>query len=471
MPVTPRDAALGLHRFGFGPRPNTVAAVASDPCGALVADIEGAGGTSIADQELLSTSAAMRVVYESDAQYYAREKIARLAGLCAEQSSFVGEADDGARLLHLLGQPDPHSVRHDIHLNEAKARFDAAVTAEIGFAERWVWFWSNHFCVHTDLPISVGAYEREAIRPHVLGSFADLLLAVVSHPAMLLYLDNVQSVGPTSVGGINGGYGLNENLAREILELHTLGVRSGYSQADVTSLANVLTGWTIVPIESSPEHGGVFVFHRLMHEPRAQIVIDKAYADKGVEQGRSVLADLARHPATAKHIGTKLAKHFISDAPPPTVIDRLARCFQETDGNLKELAKCLVTAPEAWAPDQTKIKKPSEWLVAILRATGVEEDIRRIVGSLIILGEPLWRPPAPNGFADDNGEWRDGMPHRLDVANDFALRHAAFLDPGLVADRALGALLLPCTRRAIETAESKAEALITLLMAPEFQKR
>ena len=194
--------------------------------------------------------------------------------------------------------------------NEAKVRFDAAVDAQIGFAERLVWFWSNHFCISADKIGSVaGAYEREAIRPHVLGRFADMLTAVESHPAMLFYLDNVESMGANSVAGINRDKGLNENLAREILELHTLGVRSGYSQADVTSFANVLTGWTWIG-SGEPTHGGEFVFVKRLHEPGEQAVLGKRYADTGVEQGRAVLADLARHPATAEHIATKTRAPF-----------------------------------------------------------------------------------------------------------------------------------------------------------------
>ena len=209
-----------------------------------------------------------------------------------------------------------------------------------------MWFWSNHFCVNTDDTVMAGAYEREAIRPHVLGRFVDMLLAAEGHPAMLLYLDNTLSMGPNSVAGINRTRGLNENLAREILELHTLGVRTGYTQEDVTSFAKVITGWTILPTDTNPEHGGEFVFHHRLHEPGPQTVIGKAYRDTGVEQGRAVLADLARHPATAKHIATKLARHFVADDPPPALVATLEQRFNETDGDLKEVSKALVTAPE-----------------------------------------------------------------------------------------------------------------------------
>src|SRR5262249_27905374 len=197
-------------------------------------------------------------------------------------------------------QPAGPTIERQMFLAEVKARLDAASVAEIGFAERLVWFWSNHFCVSTDtVPNMVGGYEREAIRPHILGRFVDMLLAVEGHPAMLVYLNNSVSIGPHSVAGINRTRGLNENLAPEILELHTLGVRSGYTQDDVTRFACVLTGWTVVPPNDNPEHGAEFIFNPRLHEPGPQRVIDKTYADTGVAQGRAVLADLARHPAVA----------------------------------------------------------------------------------------------------------------------------------------------------------------------------
>ena len=209
------------------------------------------------------------------------------------------------------------SVPQLIYLKEAEARFYAALDARIGLNERLVWFWSNHFCVSADKGDPVrslcGAFEREAICPHVLGKFSDMLLAVETHPAMLLYLDNVHSIGSQSPAGMRQRKGLNENLAREILELHTLGVRSVYDQSDVTGFANVITGWTIRPFRQDPDRGGEFVFNPSMHEPGARRIIGQTYTETGFEQGRDVLQDIAVHPTTANHIATKLAKHFVAD--------------------------------------------------------------------------------------------------------------------------------------------------------------
>jgi uncharacterized protein (DUF1800 family) len=238
-----------------------------------------------------------------------------------KEAETSAEAQAMSELAKVPGLSDPPPQKpplpQQIVLNEAKARFDAATGANIGFVERLVWFWSNHFCVSADKDVAMaGAYEREAIRPHVLGRFADLLLAVESHPAMLFYLDNVESMGADSIAGINRDKGLNENLARETLELHTLGVRSGYSQPDVTSFANGLTGWTWVRPDD-PNHGGEIVFMRRLHQPGDQVVLGKRYSDTGLDQGRAVLADLARHPAAAHHIAEKLARHFVATSRHP----------------------------------------------------------------------------------------------------------------------------------------------------------
>jgi len=473
MALDPKGAALALHRFGFGARPGLIAATASDPRGALLAELDRPNVGQIVDSALQPSGAANRALYEFNAERLAKDKLARVRREAAQIENpgmAAGEMKSDAPAA-APAQPQPEPLGRQIFFREAKARFDAAYQADIGLVERLVWFWSNHFCVNADSTVMAGGYEREAIRPHVLGRFADMLLAAESHGAMLIYLDNAQSIGPNSVAGVNRDRGLNENLAREILELHTLGVRSVYTQADVTSFANVITGWSILPTVSNPDHGGEFVFVRRMHEPGPLTVIGKTYEDNGVEQGRAVLADLARHPATAHHVATKLVRHFIADEPPPALVERLAQRFLETDGDLKEVTKSLVTAPEALAPEQAKIKRPSEWIVSFLRATGVPGDVRRIVPATNLLGEPLWRPPAPKGFSDDNATWLDGLAQRLDIANAFAQRLGPQLDAQAVAETAFGPLLSTETRRAIAAAESKPQALTLLLMAPESQRR
>jgi uncharacterized protein (DUF1800 family) len=492
MALDLKGAAIALHRFGFGPKTGAttgaIAAVASDPMGAILADLDAPSAGLITDPKLQSSGAENRAVYENNAAQLAKDKLERKRKEMAQAMAAAGtenameqmaqdKSSDAAKDAKPdappnPAQPKPVPLPRQIFLDEARARINTAVNCEVGFVERLVWFWSNHFCVSADSTIMAGAYEREAIRPHVLGRFADMLQAAEGHPAMLLYLDNAMSIGPSSVAGINRDRGLNENLAREIMELHTLGVRTVYTQADVTNFAKVITGWTILPTIDNPDHGGEFVFNRRLHEPGSQTLVGKTYADTGVEQGRSVLADLARHPATARHVATKLARHFVADDPPPALVERLTQRFLDTDGDLKEVSKTLASAPEAWMEEQTKIKRPGEWLVAMRRAAGRRNpNIEGMLRQQGLLGEPLWRPPAPKGFSDDSAAWYDGLNIRLESANAFAQVVAPDVEPKDVVDVALGPLATEETRLAVARAESKVQALTLLVMAPEFQRR
>ena len=477
------EAALALHRFGFGPRVGSIAAIASDPRGALIAELDRPGAGRIADSDLLTSGEAARAAFNFRQERKA-QRLAERAQREAAKNAPVAAAEKAAPAPptemaqgDTPAQPKPNpqpGVPQQLYLEEAKVRIDAALGADLGFVERLVWFWSNHFCVSADKgPVRAlaGAYEREAIRAHVLGHFADMLTAVERHPAMLIYLDNARSIGPESIAGRNQHKGLNENLAREILELHTLGVRTGYSQVDVTNFAKIITGWSIIPPRQDPERGGEFTFNPRMHEPGVQTVIGRTYPEGGIEQGQAVLADLARHPATARHVAGKLARAFVADVPPPALVDRLTKRFLDSDGNLKELARTLVSAPEAWAAPRSKLKPPGTWFVAALRAIGITPpDIRPVIQAQNMLGEPLWRPPAPKGFADDSTAWMDGISERVDVANQLAGRVAALVDPEAAVETALGPLASIETRQTITRAASRPQALALLLMAPEFQR-
>ncbi len=473
------QAALALYRFGLGPRAGSIAGIASDPRGALLAELDGAGAGRIGNADLLTSGTAARVAFA----FQQAQRAARQAERAAQQAA---APSGGASLPQMNDQsappPAPVPVRNpgpgmpqQIYLAEAKARIQAALGAEVGFLERLVWFWSNHFCVSADkgnVRQICGAYEREVIRANVLGRFSDMLLAAESHPAMLIYLDNARSIGPDSIAGLRQKRGLNENLAREILELHTLGVRTVYTQEDVTRFANVITGWTFVPFRQDPVRGGEFEFNPRMHQPGAQTVIGRSYPDAGMQQGRDVLAALARHPATAKHVAAKLARHFVADEPPPALVERLAKRFLATQGDLKEVTKALVAAPEAWEAPRAKLKRPGEWVVGMLRAAGITPpDIGPVMQAHNLLGEPLWRPSAPKGFADESAPWLDGLAQRLDIANQFARRVGAEADPREVFEQALAPLASSETRQAVLRAESRPQALALLFMAPEFQRR
>jgi uncharacterized protein (DUF1800 family) len=479
-------AALGLHRFGFGPAGDQIAIIAGDPRGALLADLDRAFAGALAN-DLPSSGEAARMVSDFQAERRAEQKLAlrvQKAGDADSQSQTMSPAtSDLAKAAIADAPPVPGKppLPQQIIQSEAKARFDAvtgvvrmnaAAGPDLGFVERLVWFWSNHFCISADkIPAMAGAYEREAIRPHVIRRFADLLLAVESHPAMLFYLDNVESMGPDSIAGINRDKGLNENLARETLELHTLGVRSGYTQADVTSFANVLTGWTWINPDQ-PDRGGEFIYNKRLHEPGEQTVLGKIYPDTGMAQGRAVLADLARSPATAQHIAQKLAVHFVADNPPSTLVAKLAKSFRDSDGDLKEVAKTLVSADESWTPQRQKLKSPAEWIAGALRLTGAQDTIPigPIMNAQAALGAPLWRPPAPNGYADTEAAWIDGVPHRIDVANQFAGR-VPVADPLALLEAGLGPLASADTRNTVARAETRNQAVALLVMSPEFLRR
>ena len=375
------------------------------------------------------------------------------------------------------------------YLTAANARIVAALTSDTGFAERLVHFWSNHFAVSIDkLPVVAlaGDYGFQAIRPHIMGKFSDLLFASVRHPAMLLYLDQAQSIGPGSQLAervARRDLGLNENLAREILELHTLGVRSGYAQADVTEFARALTGLTVArmgkgPVQKMLLQGaapGESLFFDAIHEPGKRQVLGKTYGQSGKQQLAAILADLAVHPATAKHIATKLARHFVADDPPPALVARLETDFLKTGGDLPSLYRVLVEAPEASNPASTKFKSPWDWTVSSLRALNVREipGNAQGVGMLAEMGQPIWKPGSPAGFADNNAEWASGnaLMRRVELADRFAQRSANRVDARMLAPLILPDALTPATSEAIARAESPAQGLALLLMSPEFLRR
>jgi uncharacterized protein (DUF1800 family) len=268
--------------------------------------------------------------------------------------------------------------------------------------------------------------------------------------------------------------GLNENLAREILELHTLGADGGYTQTDVTSLAQMLTGWTFAGAEGRIGEPGIFTFFAPGHEPGERTLLGKRYADGGIEQAETALTDLARRPSTARHIATKFARHFGADEPPPSLVERLATVFERSDGDLKRLSMALVDSEEAWSASQTKLRSPHEFLMAAMRAVAHEPDNERLLlGPLLIMGMPLWQPPGPNGWPDITPAWLTpkGMKSRLDVAAAIAARARDAPHPRALIDSCLGAIASPETRQAVARAETRQQALALFLMAPEFQWR
>lgn len=468
------DAHFAAHRFGFGPRGDTASSIGSDPRGALIAELDRRPTAEISGDDLRPSDEAARTLAAAKRAQAAlrRNDAAQRKSANATNTAMPEASMDSSG----KSEPAPKVNALSIYRQEAKARFDAALNADIGLVERLVWFWSNHFSVASDkngfLRATCGAFEREAIRPHVFGRFSDLLVAVETHPAMLVYLDNVRSIGPNSAFGRARGKGLNENLAREILELHTLGVRTVYTQADVTNFAKVITGWSIWSPIRDAVRGGAFRFNERLHEPGPQVVLQKTYPDMGFDQGKAVLLDVARHPSTARHIATKLATHFVADMPPASLVDHLSQRFIDTDGNLKEVTKALLSSKESWDNPRSKIKPPGEWAIGALRASGARAvDVHTVMQACNMLGEPTWTPPSPKGFSDDSAAWMDGISERLDLANRFGEKFESAVEPGLLLDRILGPLATPDTRSAIARASDRSQAFALLVMAPEFLRR
>ncbi len=317
-----------------------------------------------------------------------------------------------------------------INLEQSAAKVLRAVESPHQLEEVLVDFWFNHFNVSAEkgaVRWMVTSYERDAIRPHVFGRFRELLGATARHPAMLFYLDNWRSTrdgmpalprraepedeAPSSSLAPDGEEdaeprpGLNENYARELLELHTLGVDGGYTQQDVREVARAFTGWSLRRPRREPE----FFFRRRAHDPDEKVVLGhRLPAGGGQKDGERVLDLLTRHPATARHLATKLARRFVSDTPPPALVERVAKAFLDSDGDLRTVYRALVQSPEFWAAEArgAKVKTPFEFVVSALRATGAEVTVRpRLVQSLAKMGEPLYRAPAPTGFPEVAAPW------------------------------------------------------------------
>ena len=378
------------------------------------------------------------------------------------------------------------------------ARTNAALVTPAPFVERMVHFWANHFAVSADKLTTIGIaglLEFEAIRPHVLGRFEDMLFAVEQHPAMLLYLDQAQSIGPGSEEAQLGQRfarfrpqqqvqrrGINENLAREILELHTIGVDGGYTQADVTEFARALTGWTVngmargpvqrfIGVDGTP---GDFVFAARVHEPGARTILGRSYRQEGQAQAASVLRDLAADPRTARHLAIKLARHFAGDAPPVPMVRRLEQAYLRSNGDLPTLYRVIIDSPEAWAETSPKFRTPWDWSIAALRAVGTRElPPMATAGLLTQLGQPVWRPGSPAGYDDVAASWTgpDALMRRVEAAERIAARTGEQVDARLLAPRLLPGTLSPATAQSIARAESPVQGLALLLVAPEFLRR
>ena len=495
------QTAVAVTRFGLGARPGEIAAAASDPRGWITDQIrpEGAdlppGDWPDARSRLVALRDYRQQVKELRTEYgQGRKSLAApvafatgsrpsVAPVLASATSPVGvltaeQAADGPSADFKAAQQQFRRALNDETSAEVLARARLAAATPAGFRERWALFWSNHFTTagkNEEMQTLSPVFEREAIRPHVFGRFSALLAASTTHPGMLHYLDQVRSIGAHSPAGLrNDKAGLNENLAREILELHTVGPEAGYTQADVTEFARVLTGLTVGGERPEGEFG-LAVFREDRHEPGPRTIMGRRYADNGPATVGAVLDALAADPRTARRISRKIAAHFVADDPPAGLCARLERAWLRSDGDLAQVARALVAADEAWEPAARKLKTSYEFLISTWRSADVlPADPRRdVLQPLTALAQRPFYAPQPNFWSDTAATWAgpDAVLKRLTWAEEFAAAHAGTGDPRELARQSLGARLSAPTALAVSRAESRPEAFAILVMSPEFQRR
>ncbi len=477
MPATSglSPAAVALNRFGLGASPNDP--LPQDPLRWLTSQFDRfdplpEGYAALPDAGVMVK--AYRLQQQQQRQAARLQPEAALApGKPARSPGMIAARQDFAQDVQAL------------YRQAVQARTQSALDTQAPFVERMVHFWANHFCVSADNPQTVafvGAFERDAIRPHVLGRFEDMLLAVEHHPAMLIYLNQIQSIGPDSPAAQRAALrnpasarGLNENLGREIMELHTLGVRSGYSQGDVTEFARALTGWNVAA-QDLRDNGNAddFTFRPDLHEPGSRQIMGRTYPQAGADQARAALLDFAHAPATASHVATKLARHFAGDTPPPALVDRLAGSFAASRGDLSTLYRTLIESPEPWAPTALKFKTPWEWTVSALRGLGREQlGPVQMAGVQSQLGQSVWKPGSPAGWDDTAASWAapDALLRRVEYAQRLVAPVAATLDARTLGPKILPGALESATQEQLAKAESPASALALLLVSPDFLRR
>jgi len=474
--------AIATNRFGLGARPGDEARIGRDAGGWLEAQIEAGPrprtvGPRAESARVLAEIAELRLARQAARSVIRNEPAQVDQDAIREYGRYISSS----------------------YQTQAAAAYAGAIASEQPFRERLVRFWQNHFAVSADKqPVGAiaGLYADEAIRPRVTGNFRDLLTAAIRHPAMLLYLDNQTSIGPSSVVGSranrNRNAGLNENLAREILELHTLGVDGGYTQADVIELSKALTGWTVGNEAAGDRMGaltrriggaaaaaadrgapGEFTFRAAVHEPGRKTILGQRFGEGGVDEAERILAFLAARPETARFLATKLARHFAADAPPPALVERLATTYLENEGELAPVYRELIRAGESWQAPLAKHKTPEDFLISTYRALGTAPDGNRLVALATQLGQRPLTPGSPAGWPDEASHWNGGdqLLKRIEWATTVGATIGDRVDAVARLDDVLGEIAGDATRNAVRRAESGAQAIALLFSSPEFQKR
>jgi uncharacterized protein (DUF1800 family) len=415
--LTERQRALhALNRLGFGPRPGDVDSVMQIGVDAWIA-------RQLHPERIADNAVAERLKGYPTLQLSDRDIVQKYYAPIVQMRR---EAKENQEALKELREKIPYDQRPQRVVEDlVSQRIVRAVDSDRQLNEVMVDFWMNHFNVFAGKGIDrflLTSYERDVVRPRVWGRFEDLLMATAKSPAMLFYLDNARSR--------NGN--LNENYAREIMELHTLGVDGGYTQTDVTELARVLTGWSI----ALPREGGGFIFRPRQHDRGAKVVLGVRFpAGGGIEEGERMIRFLAHHPATAHHIAFQLCQRLVSDDPPKALVDRVGKTFLSTDGDLRATVKAVIDSPEFWNPSvyRGKVKSPFEYVVSAIRAVDAHvDDAKPIARALQQIGEPLYGAQPPTGYSDKAEAWVNSgaLMSRL----NFALALAGNTLPGVTTN-------------------------------------
>jgi uncharacterized protein (DUF1800 family) len=419
------EALHVLNRLAFGPAPGDLERVTAMGSSAWIA--EQLHPERLALPAFLADQlSALRTPGETQREMV--QQYREMAREAKEAKQAEAASPDGKKAATEEGAERRRQVAA-ITVEAGEERLLQALASPRQLQEVLVDFWFNHFNVFQGkglVRVLTESYEREAIRPHVLGRFRTMLGATAKHPAMLFYLDNWLSVAPGYQPPRRGGgaaakaSGLNENYAREVMELHTLGVDGGYTQQDVTELARILTGWTLVPQQprrrrfaaamdantASGRGDSIFGFDPARHDNGTKTWLGRTVPPNGQLEGEFALDVLANHPATARHIALKLARRFVADEPPPALVDRLARRFTDTDGDLRAVMQALVESPEFRDPRPVKFKTPYQYVMSSVRATGiVTTNVRPLMATLAQLGQPLYGCQTPDGWHDTEADW------------------------------------------------------------------
>ena len=458
-------AFIALNRFGLGARPGEAKAIATNPHGWLVDQITNAGPIP-----------AIPCIGDTKSRFHALDAFRR-AKSDADKAEAAAIAAGAPPALKTLAPPDaakpqPSALDNPpgkIFDNDLIRRAEQMASSDAPVLDRLTAFWSNHFAVSTtrdEIHVLAVPYENEAIRPALLSTFRDLLESTATHPAMMLYLDEGASIGPDSPFGLHNRKSVNENYAREIMELHTLGVNGGYTQNDVQELALALTGLGCSPADGE----GVWFFDR--HEPGDRALL--GHKLPGSRDQMAVAFDiLASHPATIRHISTKLCAHFCGDQPPIPVIRRVAQAWHSSNGNLRAIYATLAASPEAWVPRPVKYRNPQDFVLAAARAMGLTGHGRDLLHEMRILGHAPFQAPAPTGWPDADGDWLNpaGVTGRVGSAQRLAALAGADIDaPAMLAEAASFQENTP-TLDVVTTEPNPKRAVALVLASPEFQRR